>query len=169
MLIKKILMVFIRSIIKLFDGINNKFYTDIYYKYLKNIGIKFLGRPNYIHSSVYFDGKGYDLITIGEDVVLSREVMLLTHDYSIETALHTIDKGTLDRHLHINQEIYIGNNTFIGARVSLLPGTRIGNNCIVGACTVVKGNIPDNCVVIGNPMRVIKKTEDLGNKIYQSL
>ena len=43
------------------------------------------------------------------------------------------------RHIHINKPIKIGNNSFIGARVSLLPGTTIGNDCIIGACAVVKG------------------------------
>ena len=52
----------------------------------------------------------------GKDVVISRDAMLLTHDYSIETALHSIDNGTLERTTHINGSITIGDNSFIGAK-----------------------------------------------------
>lgn len=157
--IYKIYSVILRKSIFLLDGINNRLFTQLYYKYLKKRGVMFAGRPNYISSSAYLDGKGLDIISIGKDVVISREVMLLTHDYSIETALHAIGEGSPDRHMHINKHIKIGNNSFIGARASILPGTTIGNNCIIGACTVVKGNIPDGSIVVGNPAKIIKNID----------
>ena len=40
----------------------------------------------------------------------------------------------------------------------LLPGTRIGNNVIVGAGSVVKGTIPDNVIVFGNPAKIYNKS-----------
>ena len=148
----------------MFDGINNRFFTILYSKYLKKRGVSFNGRPNYISSLAYIDGQGYKQISIGKDVVISREVMLLTHDYSIETALHAIGKGTNDRHISINKGIIIGNNSFIGARASLLPGTVIGENCIIGACAVVKGNIPSGSVVVGNPGKIVSSIENYENK-----
>ena len=162
--LKKIYYVVIRNLISILDGINNRFFTTLYYRYLKHIGVKFSGRPNYISSSAYIDGQGYSLITIGKDVVISREAMLLTHDFSIENALHSIGCGTEDRSKHLNLPIFIGDNSFIGARASLLPGTHIGKNCIVGACAVVKGTVPDNSVVIGNPCKIIGLTTELGEK-----
>ncbi|MHB1152800.1 MAG: acyltransferase [Eubacteriales bacterium] len=61
----------------------------------------------------------------------------------------------------------MGKNTFIGARVTLLQGTKIGNNCLIGAGSVVKGNIPNNSIVIGNPAKVIKNTKDwIESKIF---
>lgn len=157
----KVFLVMLRKIIFLLDGINNRIFTDIYYQYLKLLGVKFNGKPNYIASNAYIDGQGYKLITIGKDVVISREAMILTHDFSIETALHAIGLGTNNRTTHLNLHISIGDNSFIGARASLLPGTNIGKNCIIGACAVVKGTIPDNSVVIGNPCKIIGKTTDL--------
>lgn len=62
------------------------------------------------------------------------------------------------------KDIYIGNNSFIGARVSLLPGTIVGKDCIIGAGSVVKGIIPDGSVVVGNPAHVIGRTTDFANK-----
>lgn len=162
--LRKIFSVIHRKNICLLDGINNHKFTSKYYKYLSAHGVKFTGRPNYIAANAYLDGAGLDLITIGKDVVISREVMLLTHDFSVETALHAIGKGTEERRLHINKPITIGDNSFIGARASLLPGTEIGKNCIVGACCVVKGKIPDNSIVVGNPCKIIGRTDDLAHK-----
>ena len=167
--VKKIVTVILRNIIFLFDGINNKEFTNMYYKWLKKRGVTFVGKPNYISSKAYIDGQGYRKIVIGKDVVISREVMLLTHDYSVETALHAINEGTEERKLHINNGITIGNNSFIGARASLLPGSKIGENCIVGACAVVKGEIPNNSIVVGNPARIINKTSDYAINIKQNI
>ena len=56
--------------------------------------------------------------------------------------------------------ISIGNISFIGARATLLPGTEIGDNCIIGACSVVKGKIPSNSIVIGNPAKIVATTSE---------
>ena len=168
--LRKIGQIIERSLIFKLDGIDNKRYTDIYWKYLQGLGVNFTGRPNYISSSAYLDGQGYELITIGKDVVISREAMLLTHDYSVETALHSIGLGTDDRRIKTNEGITIGDNSFIGARVSLLPGTHIGRDCIIGACSVVKGDVPDGSVLIGvPPRRIIAATEDLGMRFAKDL
>lgn len=162
---KKIISVLHRKLIFNLDGLNNRLYTDLYAAYLSKHGVKFRGRPNYIASSAYFDGQGLKDIEIGDEVVISREVMLLTHDYSIENALHAVGAGSQDRHLKLDGSITIGDNSFIGARASLLPGACIGKDCIIGACAVVKGTIPDDSIVIGNPSKIIKKTSELGQKL----
>jgi maltose O-acetyltransferase len=130
----KVLSVIHRSLIFRLDGLNNRLFTDRYTKYLAKHGVHFTGRPNYIAHNAYFDGQGLDLITIGDEVVISRDVMLLTHDYSVENALHSVGHGSKDRHIKVDGPITIGDNSFIGARASLLPGTTIGDNCIIGAC-----------------------------------
>lgn len=163
--VKKVLSVLERTLICCLDGLNNRVFTDAYSKYLSKHGVCFHGRPNYIASSAYFDGQGLKDIEIGGEVVISREVMLLTHDYSIENALHAVGGGTADRHLKLDGTISIGENSFIGARASLLPGTKVGKDCIVGACAVVKGEIPDDSIVIGNPAKVVKRTSDLGKRL----
>lgn len=57
-------------------------------------------------------------------------------------------------------ETVIGNNVFIGMNSIILMGTKIGNNVIVGAGSVVSGEIPDNCVIAGNPAKIIRSLED---------
>ena len=65
---------------------------------------------------------------------------------------------------HFIKPIKVGKDSFVGARATLLPGTEIGENCIIGAGSVVKGKIPDNSIVIGNPARVIGNTKDWARK-----
>jgi acetyltransferase-like isoleucine patch superfamily enzyme len=50
---------------------------------------------------------------------------------------------------------------WIGSRVTILPGTEIGRNSIVGAGAVVKGVFPENVIIAGNPGKVIKGIEAL--------
>lgn len=153
---------------RLFGKIHNVLspagYMNSYLKYLRQIGVKINETPSYISSDVYFDGHNYGQITIEDGVVLSREVMVLTHDYSIARGIKKfgqelnidISKNTP----HFSKAVFIGKNSFIGARASLLPGTNIGENCIIGACSVVKGNIPDNSIVIGNPAKIVGDTKE---------
>lgn len=157
----KIFSVIKRQLIKKIVYVNVDLYMIFYIQYLKKIGIVIEGMPKFISPDTYFDGNDYSKIKIGDNVTISREVMLLTHDYSITTALASINR-IIKRHqgeLYFSREISIGNNCFIGARVSILPGSKIGNNVIIGACSVVKGNIPDNSIVIGNPYKIISNTD----------
>lgn len=56
--------------------------------------------------------------------------------------------------------IFIGKNSFIGCNCIILKGTTLGKNCIVGAGSVVNGKFKDNCIIVGNPARVIKYIDD---------
>ena len=53
-------------------------------------------------------------------------------------------------------DTYIGKDCLIGARSIILPGVKIGDSCIVAAGAVVTKDVPSNCVVGGNPAKVIK-------------
>ena len=55
------------------------------------------------------------------------------------------------------KEIYIGQNCFLGCNRIILKGTVLGNNCVVGAGAVVCGRFEDDCVIAGNPARIIRK------------
>lgn len=64
----------------------------------------------------------------------------------------------------------IGNNVFIGIGAFILMGSTIGNNVIIGANSVVHGCIPDNCVVAGNPAKIICKIDEFyKNRIKNEL
>lgn len=70
------------------------------------------------------------------------------------------------RHIGLNKEytrrkpIVIGNDCFIGANSIILKGTTLGNNVIVGAGSVVHGTWPDNCIIAGNPAKLVKRIDE---------
>lgn len=54
------------------------------------------------------------------------------------------------------KEIIIGNNVWIGLNSIILKGTKIGDNCVIAAGSVVKGDFPENSLIQGNPANVVK-------------
>jgi acetyltransferase-like isoleucine patch superfamily enzyme len=90
------------------------------------------------------------LVEIGDRVIVSGEVIFLTHD----GAIYTLRDEIPDVQGHYGR-IRIGNNCFIGMRAIILPNVQIGNNCIIGAGAVVADSFPDNSVIMGNPGRLV--------------
>lgn len=90
------------------------------------------------------------LLKIGSYTKITGGCVILTHDYSLSVLRRVygdwIGEGAVTE---------IGDNCFIGMNSIILMGSRIGNNVIVGAGSVVHGEIPDNVVVAGNPAKVI--------------
>ncbi|MBR4874093.1 MAG: acyltransferase [Clostridia bacterium] len=99
------------------------------------------------------------MITIGDDVKLTRGVTILTHgyDWSVLAGMNDVVLGSAG-------EVVIGNNVFVGMNTMILKGVHIGNNVVIGANSLVNKNIPDNCVAAGNPARVIMSIEDYYEK-----
>ncbi len=131
---KKIMQVCLRKIIKLFDYFSPRKYMKLYNWYLNHIGIDITGIPRYIHPSVAFDGKGYNKTHLGNNVVISRNVLLLVHDYSVTCGLRAIDEKIRYESFWL-KDITIKDNVFIGANSTILPGTIIEeNNSLLIAC-----------------------------------
>lgn len=63
----------------------------------------------------------------------------------------------IGRQWPVNTEVSIGDGTWLGAGVIVLPGARIGRNVVVGAGSVVRGVLPDRCVAAGVPARVVRE------------
>ncbi len=157
--ISKILSVIERKLIHLLDYFSPKIYMKHYNKYLKGIGINLLGNARFVHPSVDFDGTAYNKITIGADVIVSKNVIFLVHDYTMTTGLQALGE-TLKTDAYFLREIKVGKNCFIGANVVLLPGTTIGDNCIIGTGSIVRGSFPDNSIIVGNPAKVVGNTKE---------
>ena len=92
------------------------------------------------------------LIEIGDHVVVSSGTQFITHDGSVWLLREPYPE------IGVFGKIKIGYNTFIGINCIILPNSEIGSNCIIGAGAVVRGKIPDDSVVLGNPAKVVMKT-----------
>lgn len=136
-------------------------------KYLKHFGITLDGNPKFVARDVKFDSSDPSKITIGEGSVITSKTTILVHDYSIECGLVAIGKEDPVYESLFIREVKIGKNCFLGQNCFIKPGTIIGDNCIIGAGSVVGGIIPDNSVVIGNPAKVVKSTDEWALKKFE--
>ncbi len=102
------------------------------------------------------------LITLHNNVRLSSNVSLITHDGSVHTL--KLSEKYKSKPIHGYGKIEIDDNTFIGANAIVLPGVYIGKNCIIGAGSVVTKSIPDNSVVAGVPAKFIETIEEFALK-----
>lgn len=123
-----------------------------------------VGKGVSIMSGCTFGSEPY-LITLGDYVRLSVEVMFVTHDGGT-WAFRDIDKY---RDVIKYGKIHVGNHTFVGARSIIMPGVKIGERCVIGAGSVVASDIPDGCVACGVPAKVIMKTEEYAEKSLRNL
>ena len=120
-------------ILRFLSYFNHRLYMSIYTYILKLWKMNISGKPRYIGISTWFDD--FDMITLGNRVVISDNCYFLTHDYSITTVM--IAMGLEVPHdIAINKGIILGDNVFIGKNSMILPGTEIGNNVIIGAMSV---------------------------------
>lgn len=80
---------------------------------------------------------------------------------SIATSVHPVSPRLRRHVLQYNKPVRLGNNVWVGAGVTILPGVTIGDNSIVGAGSVVTKDVASDTIVVGNPARVLRKiTED---------
>lgn len=72
----------------------------------------------------------------------------------------------------IYKETHIGKKCFIGANSMIMCGVTIGDECIIGAGSVVTKDVPSNCIVAGNPAKIIRQgihTKNYGKLIYEEI
>lgn len=93
-------------------------------------------------------------ITLGDDVMIGPNCSLITVGHPV--ADHRMRRGGWEQ----AKPISIGENTWLGANVTVLPGVSIGKQCVVGAGTLVTRDIPDNSLVLGSPGTVVRTLDD---------
>lgn len=111
----------------------------------------------FLHSNVHIQPncmlQGGGKIIIEEGTILAHEVQILSQN-------HYYDSNDLqylpydDR--FVKKEVKIGKFVWIGARVTILPGIKIGDGAVIGAGAVVTKNVPSCAIVGGNPAKIIK-------------
>lgn len=100
------------------------------------------------------------LVEIGDDVMLTAGVKILTHDgcgWVLKNMGYLKNPDKLGK-------VVIGNNVYVGINTVILPNVKIGDNVIIGAQSVVTKDIPSNSVAAGSPCRVICSIEEFKEK-----
>jgi len=129
--------------------------NDVIVEELRNKGLIIGQDVNVLNCSI--DSTWGWLISIGNHVTLTHTT-ILAHDASTKIPLGKAKLG----------KVSIGDYVFVGYS-TILPNVKLGNKVIVGAGTVVSKDIPDNLVVVGNPMRVIGTYDDYIEKHRENM
>ena len=124
-------------------------YGDLPTSYFVKRGMK-VGKNFCRQSGTRMDPSHCWLINIGDDVTLANKVQILAHDDSIRVYTGYGRIGT----------VTIGDRVFVGANSTILMNTKIGNDVIIGAGSVVTKDIPDGSIAAGIPAKVIGNTYD---------
>lgn len=91
-------------------------------------------------------------ITIGDDVMMAPEVMILTTAHVSDD----LDRPMREQGNRLNEPVIVGDDVWIGARAIILPGVNVGAHSIIGAGSVVTRDIPEWSVAVGNPAAVVR-------------
>jgi acetyltransferase-like isoleucine patch superfamily enzyme len=116
----------------------------------KVINSIFQEEPKYILGNnrghnTHVDSLTPQFVKIGDRFISGPNSMIISHDasYRIFSGYYRVEP------------VEIGDDVFLGAGAIVLPGVKIGNKVVIGAGSIVTKDVPDNCVVAGNPAKVI--------------
>lgn len=129
--------------------------------YWRNKGAR-IGDGCEIYPSSSFGSEPF-LITIGDHVRINSGVQFVTHDGGV----WVLRKYLGDERIDLFGEIFVGDNVHIGTNAIIMPGVKIGSNCIIGCGAIVTKDIPDNSIAVGVPARVIETVEEYAQKHRQ--
>lgn len=128
-------------------GISSALYHGTYI--LNSHGQFVLGDNSHLGAFCYVNAC-YGRVVIGNHVAIGPGTKIFSYSNYYRHASNVTDEK-------ITADVTIGNNVFIGANCVVLPGSRIGDNVVVGAGSVVKGALIDDAVFAGAPCRVIRE------------
>lgn len=114
-----------------------------------------------IHPKASLGSEPY-LVTIGNNVRVSANVCIFTHDGGL-WVLRSLyeDVKNADKF----DKVVIGSNVHVGVNAMIMPGVTIGDNCVIGAGAIVTKDIPACSVAVGVPARVIETVEEYYEKV----
>ena len=103
-----------------------------------------IGNDVVINKGCLLDGRG-GILTIGNHVDIAKEAIVWTLGHDVNGYKHDSRGG----------QTTIGDYVWIGARSTIMPGVTIGKGAVIGTCSVVTKDVPENAIVVGVPARII--------------
>ena len=127
--------------------------------YFRSLGVRIGDNCDFI-TPPDFSSEPY-LIAIGDNTTISFDVAFVTHDAATRV-IRNLPDG--DSETVVYGPIEVGNNCFIGCRTTILSNVKIGDNSVIGACSLVNRDIPANVIAAGNPCKVICTLDEYREK-----
>lgn len=121
--------------------------------------------PNLVWGGTVRIGKGSEIgercrisiansLDFGEKVLLSPNVYITDCDHEYrDINVPVIDQGIVQR----GQMVSIGEGSYIGINAVIVGNVKIGKHCVIGANSVVTKDVPDYCVAVGSPAKILKR------------
>ena len=134
--------------------------SEEYVNNLRRAGIRIGENVNFRYPShTLVDTTRPCLVEIGNNIDINDYFTILTHDFGT-----FVFREVYHDFVNSSGKVIIGNNIVFGRNVTILKGVSIGNNCIIGAGSIVSKSIPDNCVAAGIPAKVICSLDEYYQK-----
>jgi acetyltransferase-like isoleucine patch superfamily enzyme len=109
-----------------------------------------IGKRGYININCFMQGSGG--VEIGDDVIIGPNVSFYSENHNF------LDKKKLIKDQGFTRKkIIVGNDVWLGANVTILPGISLGDGCVVGAGAIVTKSFPSYSVIAGVPAKKIKE------------
>lgn len=126
------------------------------------IGKNFFGN---FHLTIQDDAE----VTIGDNCNFGPNVTIVTpiHPMRPNERREMLTAERKKKHLCYAKPVHIGNDCWFGASVTVCPGVTIGDNCVIGAGSVVTKDIPKNSFAAGVPCRVIREITEADSMKYR--
>lgn len=104
-------------------------------------------------------GRGSEVhgpVSIGDDVMIGPFALVYTTNHQTKS----LDVPMIEQGFTECRPVIIGNDVWIGARVTILPGVNIGRGSVIAAGSVVTGDVPEFAIAGGVPCRVIRSRKE---------
>lgn len=132
----------------------------------KNTSLKKLVFGYNVQLNDYVHIVAMDSVKIGNNVLMASHIFISDNShgsYKCDDNDSNPNIPPIQRE-YVTAPVSIGDNTWIGEGVVIMPGVAIGRGCVIGAHSIVNKSIPDYTVAVGSPAKVVKKFDFETNK-----
>lgn len=143
----------------IFSFIRNVYHTrnnHSFANYLRSCGVEVGSHCVFRYPrTIRIDTSRPSLVSIGNYVDMNMNFQILVHDWGC-----FVFRNKYHDFINSTGKVTIGNNIYFGTNVTVLKGVTIGDNCIIGAGSIVTHDIPENSVAVGVPCKVVCTLDD---------